>query len=107
MFKNWKRQVRNVPSWQYKNNLIKSSITFGSFVILFVFNAIYNFVKYGNSIWWAGFIMLALVAVITPIYVFLIKWLWERYKTALSIEQQEQDNKHSLQEENEALKREI
>ena len=102
MFKIWKNQMKNVPSWQYKNNLITSCISCGIITIAFVSMSIYYFAKYSNSnVWWVGFIPLAIMIGIIPIYIFGIKWLWKNYKIALLREQKETKIKHSLQDENE------
>lgn len=88
MDKGWKNQMKNVPSWQYKNNLIASCIILGIIVLSFVSLAIYYFFTYNNSnVWWVGFIPLAIPVLISPIYIFGLKWLWKNYKLALFREQ--------------------
>lgn len=104
MFKNLKNQMEKVPSWQYKNNLITSLICWIVFLALFIPFAIYCF---SLKLWYLGFIPLFMIVLTSLIWGLGIKWLWKRYKTAVSREQQEQNRKCSLQEENEALKREI
>lgn len=104
MFQNYKEQMEKVPSWQYKNSLLSSSVGFGVCFIMCVILSIYFFIKFANlTVWWMGFIPLAIALIMIPINVLVIKFLLKNYKLALEREKQEL----SLQEENEALKREI
>lgn len=104
MFQNYKEQMKKVPSWQYKNSLLSSSMAFGVCIILFVSVSIYFFIKFADlTVWWIGFIPLAIAIIMIPINVLVIKFLLKNYKLAIEREKQEL----SLKEENEALKREI
>ena len=38
MFQNYKEQMEKVPSWQYKNSLLSSSVGFGVCFIMLLYN---------------------------------------------------------------------
>ena len=84
MFEKWKGQMKQVPSWLYKNNLINSSIGWAVLVIAFIPLIIYCFSL--KDLWYLAFIPLFIVIIMSLLYGFGIRWLWKKYKQALSRE---------------------
>ena len=92
MFDKWKNQQQKVPSFQYKNNLITSLICWLVLLVLFIPLVIYCFTL--KNLWYLAFIPLLIIATMSLIWGLGIKWLWKKYKQALSNEKNEKEIKY-------------
>ena len=86
-----REEIQKVSSYQYKCNLITSSICCAIGLIVFISFSIYEFCT--ARIWWLGLIPLGIALLIGFMFGFCIAWLVKRYKYALAREKKEQENK--------------
>ena len=95
MFKKWKDQIKRVPSYQYKNNLITSLICWSVLLVFFIPLVIYCFSL--KNLWYLAFIPLFIIATMSLIWGIGIRWLWKQYRQTLSNEKEaNHDNEEKI-----------
>ena len=96
MFEDLHKELNRVSSRQYKLNITTCIICWSIGLAVFIPLAIYMFCYYASTkIWWLGFVPLFFVFLMSLTFGVGIQWLYPRYKQALQLEKEAEENNQS------------